>query len=390
MRTSPGNARRLVWLVAALVAPSLLTGLLVAARLPSRNYVFLYMGLVAALAITGGLWPALMAAAASFLLVDWFFVPPIHAFTIADQEDLVNLCVFFGTAGLIGYLAERQRGTRGAAKDLAEQLRRTNTDLMRLNREQAESAQAAIRLARTEQQVTTLRENERFRRELLANISHDLRTPIATILARSTDLLAGPALDQPSREGLEVIASESRRLAGLVRDMLEMSKIEAGALELDVEPLRLADAIEAAAERLRQRSPQRDVPWDADQADVEVMADWAGLGRVLDNLLANADRFGPPGTPIEIEVDANSEEGFASLRLSDHGPGVAPELQEHVFDRFVKRGGGPGVGLGLAIARGLVEAQAGRIELEAQEPGRGAVFRVTLPRTPPSRPPGEQ
>lgn len=366
---------------AAIAAPALLTLLIrVAGTSQSRDYVFLYMGLVAVLALVGRLWPSLVAAAISFLLVDFNFVRPVDTLTIADPEDVVNLLVFFGTAGLVSVLASRQHQARLAAEQLMHQLRDANTDLVRLNREQAESAQAAIRLARTEQQVATLRENDRYRRELLANVSHDLRTPIATILTSSTDLLSGA---DNVEQRLGVIAAEARRLNALVGDLLDMSRIESGALELQIEPIDLAEAIQAAAERLRERAPARTVDREGAE-DVEVMADWTRLGEVLDNLLANADRFAPPGTSIEVRADTE-EPQYAGVRVVDRGPGVPEEIRGHLFDRFVK--GGPdagtgqaaGTGLGLAIVRGLVQAMAGRVELEPDPPGGGASFRFTLP-----------
>jgi K+-sensing histidine kinase KdpD len=136
----------------------------------SRDYVFIYLAVVAILAVASGLGPALVAAAASFLLVDWFFVPPVHTLTIADQTDVVNLLVFFGTAGLVGGLGSRRRRTQLEAEALSVQLRRANSDLERLNREQAQAAAVAVRLARTEQQVHALEETDRLRAELLANV----------------------------------------------------------------------------------------------------------------------------------------------------------------------------------------------------------------------------
>ena len=375
---------------AAIVAPALLTLLILRAGVSqSRDYVFLYMGLVAVLALVGRLWPSLVAAAISFLLVDYSFVRPVNTLTIADPEDVVNLLVFFGTAGLVSVLASRQHQARLAAEELMRQLRDANADLVRLNREQAESAQAAIRLARTEQQVAVLRENDRYRSELLANVSHDLRTPIATILTSSTDVLSGA---ENVEERLQVIASEARRLNALVGDLLDMSRIESGALELEIEPIDLSEAIQAAAERLRERAPGRTVE-RLGAGDLEVMADWTRLGEIPDNLLANADRFAPPGTPIEVRADTE-EPQYAGVRVVDRGPGVAEEIREHLFDRFVKGGPDPGngatggTGLGLAIVRGLLEAMAGRVELEPDAPGRGASFRFTLPLAIRQDPPG--
>ncbi len=377
-------AANLVAGVAAVGAPVLLTILL---RLTgggvSRNYVFLFLIVVAVIALLGPFWSGLLSAGVSFVLMDFFFVAPRYSLTIAGTDDLIDLLLFFGAATLIGLLEWRRSKARLAAESLSQQLQLANADLIRLNREEAMAAQAAIRLARTEQQVTTLRESDRYRRELLANVSHDLRTPIATILTRST---AATAESEAPEASLGIIADEARRLDDLVRDLLDMTRIESGALELDLEPIRLVEAIEAAAERLKRRSRDRRVvvPDDGRSAAVEVLADWSRLGQILDNLLWNADRYSPAGTPIEIRIDHDDPE-YAGVRVVDHGPGIAAELRERLFDRFVRgdteRSNPQGTGLGLAIVRGLVEAQAGAVSLDPQHPGQGASFRFTLPLT---------
>jgi signal transduction histidine kinase len=227
---------------------------------------------------------------------------------------------------------------------------------------------------------------DRSRRELLANVSHELRTPLSTILAESTSPLAGNGGLAEAERRQRAIAGEAQRLKALVDDMLDLAVIEAGTLELRLEPVRLADAIEAAVERLHRVSPKRRVEWDTAAAGLDVLADWGRLLQVLDNLLANADRFAPAGTAIEVTVD-REQPGLAGIRVRDHGPGVAPEVRPRLFERFVH---GPedegehhpaGTGLGLAIVKGLVEAHAGSVALEEVD-GPGAVFRFTMPVVP--------
>jgi K+-sensing histidine kinase KdpD len=338
------------------------------------------MGVVATVAVLRGLVPSLVTAAASFLLVDYYFVLPLHTFTIASRQDVINLVVFSATAGVVGVLASIRRQALEDAKNLTRQLTEANGELVRLNREQAEAAQYEIRLARTEQQVKALQESERMQQEMLANVSHDLRTPIGTILTASTNLLiADPPLEIKDR--LETIASEARRLNNLVADTLDLARIEGDALQLDLEPVLLADAIESAVARLTMRAPTREVQWAGDGAGVMVLADWTRLGQIFDNLLANADRFGPPRTPVVIEVSAE-EPGFSTVRVVDFGPGVPAAYREKLFERFVRAPSDhspESTGLGLAIVRGLVLAHAGTIELE-DRPGAGAVFRFMLPR----------
>jgi K+-sensing histidine kinase KdpD len=367
----------------AFSAPLILTALLLPLRnQQQRYYVFLYLGLVAVLATVWGLWPALISAAVTFVCVDYFFVPPYGTLSIANPPDLVNLVVFFGAAGLVGAVASRRRREQLRAEALARALGEANQELVRLNQEQAETAQAQLRLARSEERVQSLQESERIRRELLANISHDLRTPIGTILTETTNLIAVQAIRDGLRPRLEIVAGEARRLASMVSDMLDLSRIDVAAIDLDLEPIAINDAIAAAVERLQVISPQRRVVWDADGAAVDVSADWRRLGQIFDNLLANAERSAPADTAIEIEVTAG--DGEATVRVIDHGHGVPEELRDRIFDRFVQgsvsdgAGHRRGTGLGLAIVRGLVEAHGGTATLEPQGANVGAVFQFTL------------
>ena len=376
----------IVWLV-ALVGPAVLTAVLFGITgAEKRNYVFLYIGLIATVGVARGLWPALLAAVVSFAFLDYFFVPPYYTFAISNQPDLLNLVVFVATASLVGVLASRRRRALLESEALARQLREVNSELIRLNKEQAEAAQAALRLARSEQQIRALQEADRLRRELLANVSHELRTPLGTILTESTDRSAALTVAEADRR-LATVAAEARRLEALVDDMLDMARIEGGALDLDLEPLSLDDAVAAAAERLQHASPNRVVEWDRHAAEVDVLADWARLGQVFDNLLANANRFAPADTPITVKV-SNEESGLVTVRVIDSGPGVATELRDRIFERFVRgdskgdQAQSAGTGLGLAIVKGLVEAHAGSVALEESPDGVGAVFRFTLPLAP--------
>lgn len=368
-----------VWIM-ALVGPGLLTAVLFQfTASEKRNYVFLYLGVVAVVGVMRGFWPALLAAAASFALLDYFFTVPYYTFTMSRPEDAINLLVFVVAAGLVGVLASRRRQALLRSEALAKQLREINSELVRLNKEQAEAAQAALRLARSEQQIHALQETDRLRRELLANVSHELRTPLGTILAESTDV-SNERTSEDASLALKTIAAEARRLNALVADMLDMTMIEGGALELDLAPIELADAIEAAAERLHRVSPNREVSWDLNHAQGEVLADWARLGQVLDNLLSNADRFAPPSTAIDIQV-THEQAGLVTVRVSDRGPGIPVELRERIFERFFRGktdGDTGGTGLGLAIVKGLVDAHAGTVAVD-DGPEPGATIRFTLP-----------
>jgi K+-sensing histidine kinase KdpD len=338
------------------------------------------MAVVAVIAVIRGLWPALLAAAVTFLLVDYFFVPPVHTLTIAGEQDLVNLAIFFGTAGVVGFLAGRRREAQIRAQGLARELKNANAELVRMNRDQAAAAQAAVRLARTEQQVQLLQKAEQELRDLLATISHELRTPIGTILTDTTNMLRTQEMNTSVRYRIEGIAGEARRINRLLADMLSLARIESGALHLTLEPVQVADALAAAAERLKRTAPDRKVAWNPEEAGVSVLADWDSLGQIFDNLLDNANRYAPAGTPITVRV-TQEDRGRVTIRVVDHGPGVPAAMRDRLFNRFVKgpSDAGDGTGLGLAIARGLVEAHAGSITLEDGRPGE-TTFRFTLPK----------
>ena len=277
MRAVPSVAT-VLGLVAALLGPLALTAVLVGTGgAAERDYVFLYLGLVVVLGVLRGLWPGLIAAALSFMLLDYFFVPPFHTLTIANEQDVVNLLAFAATAGAVGVLGSQRRRALLRAEALARDLRRTNAELLRLSREQAAAAEAALALAHSQEQVRALQEVGRLRRELLANVSHELRTPLGTILAESTAALAQDSDAEEAERRLRAIAGEAQRLRALVDDMMDMAVIEAGTLELRLEPLRLADVIEAAVERLRRISPTRAVDWDEAAADLDRSVTRAGI-----------------------------------------------------------------------------------------------------------------
>ncbi|HEY7202208.1 MAG TPA: DUF4118 domain-containing protein, partial [Candidatus Dormibacteraeota bacterium] len=250
------------WVV-AVVGPAVLTAALVAwGGHERRDYVFLYLGLVAVLGVLCGPGPAVVAAALSFLLVDFFLVSPVLTLAIADEQDIVNVLAFAVTAGVVGLLASRRRRALLRSEALAGNLRQTNAELARLNEEQAAAAQEALAVARSQEQVRTRQEVDRARRELLANVSHGLRTPLSTILTESTSGLTSADGSSEADRRLIAIAGEARRLELLVDDMLGLAAIESGTLELHPERASLGDAIDAAIERLHRTSPERPVEWD--------------------------------------------------------------------------------------------------------------------------------
>ena len=373
----------LIGCVLAVALPIALTAVLLQLKgAATRDQAFVYLTVVVGLGLVSGLVPALVAAAASFLLVDYYFVPPVHTFTIADETDVVNLVIFVAAALVVGELASRRRRALLEANALSDRLRGANEELHRLYREQEASARTAVRLAQTQQQVAVLEQADTVRRELLQNVSHELRTPLASILTGSTSLLARADIPAAARADLEAIVAESRRLDRLVGDMLDLARIEGHGLDLHIEPVDIVEAAQAAATRLQRVRPERRVVVDAPAAGIDVEADWDRLAQIFDNLLANADRYAPPGTPLEVRVTPGARDVVVT-RVVDHGPGVPEALRAHVFERFVRdEADGSGTGLGLAIVRGLVEAHAGRVWLDDPPSDGGAVFAFALPAAP--------
>ncbi|MGA7988513.1 MAG: ATP-binding protein [Candidatus Dormiibacterota bacterium] len=384
MTRPPLNRVLVIGAAVAVVAPPVLT--IALDQLPpadARAYVFLYLGIVASLGLLAGLIPALIAAALSSVLADYFFLPPINSLSLANPSDVIYLVIFFATAGAVGSVAAQRRRATIGARQLSRTLSEANVELERLYREQAAAARTAVRLAQTQQQISALRDADRVRRELLQNVSHELRTPLSSILTGATVLLARQDLSKTVHEGLTGIVAQSRRLDRLVGDMLDLARIEGHALELRLEPTDVAAAAEAAATRLRATRPQRTVNVVIESGWIVAVADWDRLGQVLDNLLVNADRYAPVGTPIEIHV-APGVRGTVVTRVIDRGPGVPADLRDRVFERFVRddQSSADGTGLGLAIVNGIVEAHAGRVWLDDPAPGGGAVFAFTLPAAP--------
>ncbi len=247
---------------------------------------------------------------------------------------------------------------------------------------QAALAVERTRLAEAALQAHVLRESERLKGALLSSVSHDLRTPLALIKGAASNLLDTSVTWDPSttRRFLETVDAEADRLNRLVRNLLEMSRLEAGALSHSREPVAIGDVLGATLARLRPllAAHREVVALEQDLPDVE--GDPVQLELVLTNLLENAAKYAPPGTCIDISAHMDDE--VLNIAIADRGPGIPAGDEQRIFEKFF-RAGSPkhrpgGSGLGLTIAKGIVEAHGGRIEAR-NRPGGGTIVTVSLP-----------
>jgi two-component system sensor histidine kinase KdpD len=223
-------------------------------------------------------------------------------------------------------------------------------------------------------------EGERLRNSLLSSVSHDLRTPLTTITgAVSTVLDDASQLDESSRrELLESVREEAEALNRLVQNLLEMTRLQSGAMELKKEWHALDDIIGAALRRLRKRLGSRPVTTRVPPDLPSVLIDDVLIEQVLVNLLDNAVKYTPPGSPITIMATASDR--TVTVEVADRGPGLRPGEEKRVFEKFYRAqaGTGRGAGLGLSICQGIVEAHGGRIWAQ-NVPEGGVAFLFTLP-----------
>ena len=282
----------------------------------------------------------------------------------------VPLVASRGTLGVLGLRPDDPRTM--AVPDQIRQLETFGGQVaLALERAQlaAEAQQAQVRV-----------ETESMRSALLSSVSHDLRTPLASITGTASSLLEGDATyDAPTRRMLlETLCEEAERLSRLVRNLLDMTRLQSGALRVSKEWHPLEEVIGAALGRmerpLRGRKVVTRVPEDLPLVPIDDVL----IEQVFINLLENAVKYTPSGS--EIELTARVDDGAVTVGVADRGTGIPPEDQARLFEKFYRgrSTASHGAGLGLAICRGIVEAHGGRIWAE-NRPGGGSVFQFTLP-----------
>jgi two-component system, OmpR family, sensor histidine kinase KdpD len=246
------------------------------------------------------------------------------------------------------------------------------------------ASQTAMAIERTRSQhaaeaARMQMETEQMRSSLLSAVSHDLRTPLSSITGAASTLRSqGDKLEAETRQDLlESIADEAERLSRLVSNLLDMTRLESG-VELRRDFYPLEEIVGAALQRMERQLERRPVTTSLPDSIPLVYADDVLLGQLVINLLENAIKYSPKGSPIEVAAQAR--EDALILEVRDRGPGFTPDETTRIFAKFYrgKADGARGVGLGLAICRAITEAHEGTIEA-LNRPGGGAIFRIRLP-----------
>jgi two-component system sensor histidine kinase KdpD len=225
------------------------------------------------------------------------------------------------------------------------------------------------------------RRSEEFKSTLLDTLAHELKTPLTAIKAAVTAVLDKKAgISSDDRELLTVIDEESDRLSRLISESIQMARTEAGKLRLNLRPQNVRKLVESALESLRTEMEGREVRIEGGHSLPPVLADAELMDVVLRQLLDNAAKYSTVGTPITISAQFDGD--HVQIGVKDEGPGISEHEQDKVFEKFYRRpdtpDGVPGLGIGLAIARDMIVAQAGRMWVESV-PGQGSRFLFTLP-----------
>jgi two-component system sensor histidine kinase KdpD len=308
----------------------------------------------------------LVSALLSALAFNWFHIPPTGRLEIAADKDAVALVTFGIVALASSSLAEMARARAAEAERERTETERVLGRLRELSEERDRMEAEAI-------EAGALRRSDELKTALLRSVSHDLRTPLTSIIAAGT-ALDSPTLTEPERHELsEAVVEQGQRLAQLVENLLDVSRLESGSAAPRREPIDLAGVLEAARESLGGDGAQ--VKFGIGAEIPELVADPVQLERAFANLLVNAVRY---GEGREVLVRSREVGGRLVVRIVDQGPGVPEGERERIFEPFYRREGSQGSGLGLSIARGFIEANGGEVAVESV-PGQGSTFVVSFP-----------
>ncbi|HEY8310589.1 MAG TPA: ATP-binding protein [Gemmatimonadaceae bacterium] len=318
------------------------------------HVVLIYLLIILGGSVSGGRPLGFTLAAASTVLVSYYFQYPFDEFSLTKPIDAIVLCAFFATSATATYLLVRSQEDAAQARERAAEVERLSD----------EASHAAA-----------LREAARFKDILLASVSHDLRTPLTSIKALAQD--AAELGDANSA----IIVAQTERLSKMVAQLLDMSRLNAGAFPVTLELNTAEDLVGAAMLEMKGANAAERICVAIDySAPVLVgMFDFVESLRILINLLDNALRYSPPAAMVDLSVTRVGD--WLQFSIADRGPGIPKQHAERVFEPFYRQTSTSttvhGTGLGLAIARSLAEAQGGRL-IYAERAGGGSVFALRL------------
>jgi two-component system sensor histidine kinase KdpD len=321
--------------------------------------------------LVGGRRAAVVTAFAAVFAFNFAFIAPFWTLEIDVVEDAIALVAFTAVALTVGTLVARESEHRRSAEQRA-------TELEALH-ERYEAVQAEReRLAEEATRMTVLEQVDAQRAALLRSVSHDLRTPLSTIRAVTSDLRSGTVYDDATRdELLDLVIDEAERLDRIVANLLNLSRIEAGALQPERQAVAVDELVADAARRLGRLFQRARVELDfADDLPL-ADADYSQIDQVVSNLLENAARHSPSGSTVRVGGRVRGD-GMLSVFVADEGPGIPTNDRGHIFEPFWRGEGSSSSGVGLGICKAIVEAHGGTIRVDCG-PGRGTAFVFTLP-----------
>jgi two-component system sensor histidine kinase KdpD len=327
-----------------------------------------YLPAILLISTIWGLRLGLLASVLSAIAFNYFQLPPLHRLTIADEENWVALIAFVVVAAISSTVA-------GLARAQAIEAERRRAEADRALAELAALARERDRMQAEMVEAEALRRSDELKTALLRSISHDLRTPLTSIIAGGAALGSSSTTAEERSELSAAVVDEGERLSRLVANLLDMSRLEAGKAEPHREAVDLAEVLEASRGAIGRPQTVR-LAVDRDLPLVD--ADAAQLERAFANLLENAVRHGG-GRPVTVSSRLVGDK--IAVRVVDQGPGIPENERRLIFEPFRHgsgNGSGGGAGLGLAIAKGFVEANGGEIAVDSVL-GQGSSFVVTLP-----------
>lgn len=329
--------------------------------------------------------PALLASVLGVLSFNYFFLPPVGTWTISDAENWFALVAFLITAVIAGQLSAH-------AKRRAEIAEFRRLEIERLY-------EKLIAAFERESRAQAIKQSERLKSALLDAVTHDIRTPLTSIKASVTTLLDELSedkdkdfqivLDEESRlEMLEIIDEETDRLNRFVEDLIELARIEAGEVKLRRQSNAVEEIVSSGLERAKSLLGEHKISIDIEKKLPPVCVDSQAISEIVYNLVDNAAKYSPAGTTIRISAEKKDEKSIV-VAVEDEGAGIAPELRERVFEKFFRaihdtESGASrqpaGTGMGLSIAKGIVEAHDGQIRVtDALHNETGSRFEFVLP-----------